>query len=93
MKFHRTVAGHNAATVFRTDHAPSRNLLLLASGDERKEIANDAMLALYPSSEKKDQEKCDSTLDTLPEFPVLATYIHKKMTTRMERPASEKVSV
>ena len=93
LKFRRTVAGHYAATVFRADHAPSRYLLLLATGDERKEIANDAMLILYPSPEKKDHEKCDSTLDTLPEFPVLATYIHKKMTTRMERPASEKVTV
>lgn len=89
----RSVAVHYAATVFPSDHAPSRYLLLLASGDEKNEIAVEAMKALYGTANVNERDNTDAKTLQLPEFPEIVNYIGKKMKVRMERPATEKFTV
>ncbi|XP_032663557.1 proteasome adapter and scaffold protein ECM29 [Odontomachus brunneus] len=79
----RFVAMHYAATVFPSDDAPSRYLLLLACGDNKHEISTEAMKALYGVVHKNEDEQHVNNKIVLPEFVKLVSYIHSKMQSRM----------
>lgn len=74
---------HYAATVFPSDDAPSRYLLLLACGDNKHEISTEAMKALYGVVHKNEDEQHINNKIALPEFVKLVSYIHSKMQSRI----------
>lgn len=74
---------HYAATVFPPDDAPSRYLLLLATGDTKEEVTTEAVKALYGTAHKNERDKDLSKKVFLPDFPMLVTYIHAKMQARL----------
>lgn len=84
----RFVAMHYAATVFPSDDAPSRYLLLLACGDNKHEISTEAMKALYGVVHKNEDDQQISNKILLPEFVKLVTYIYSKMQSRMSAASS-----
>ncbi|CAK9831680.1 Proteasome adapter and scaffold protein ECM29 [Anthophora retusa] len=88
----RFVAMHYAATVFLPDHAPSRYLLLLASGDEKHEISTEAKKVLYSATQKSENDKQDCNQILLPDFQKLVSYIYSKMQTRMSSTSNEKAT-
>ncbi|XP_015114658.1 proteasome adapter and scaffold protein ECM29 [Diachasma alloeum] len=79
----RYVAVHYAATVFPSDDAPSRYLLLLACGDEKNEVASEAVKALYGTAHRNARDKLDEKELFLPDFPQLVLYINWQMGTRI----------
>ncbi|XP_012265500.2 proteasome adapter and scaffold protein ECM29 [Athalia rosae] len=79
----RFVAVHYAATVFPPDDAPSRYLLLLATGDTKDEVTAAAIKALYGTAHKNERDKDFAKNVFLPDFPKLVTYIHSKMQARL----------
>lgn len=89
----RFVAMHYAATVFPSDDAPSRYLLLLASGDNKHEISTEARKVLYIDMNKNENDKQDNNQTLLPDFQKLVIYIYSKMQTRMPTSSNGKVNV
>ncbi|OXU22910.1 hypothetical protein TSAR_016170 [Trichomalopsis sarcophagae] len=87
----RFVAVHYSATVFPPDHAPSRYLLLLASGDSKLEVQSEALKSLYGTSYKNERSKCLAKEVALPDFPQLMSYIHSKVQVRVN--SNNKVTV
>ncbi|KAK0081163.1 hypothetical protein PV325_012689 [Microctonus aethiopoides] len=79
----RSVAVHYAATCFPTDHAPSRYLLLLACGDEKKEVSSEAIKALYGTVHRNERDKIDTKEYFLPSFFDLVVYINWRVQTRL----------
>lgn len=79
----RFVAVHYSATVFPLDHAPSRYLLLLASGDSKSEVQAEALKSLYGTSYKNERHKFFNKEVSLPEFPEIMAYIHSKVQARV----------
>ncbi|KAI4501123.1 hypothetical protein M0802_003926 [Mischocyttarus mexicanus] len=92
----RFVAMHYAATVFPSDDAPSRYLLLLLCGDNKQEISTEAVKALYSGLNKTDadsHDKKDIKQIILPDFSDLVAYIHSKMQIRMSMPNAGKINI
>ncbi|XP_014217029.1 proteasome-associated protein ECM29 homolog [Copidosoma floridanum] len=79
----RFVAVHYSATVFPSDHAPSRYLLLLASGDSKQEVQTEALKSLYGTSYKNERSKYFAKEVVLPDFPQLMSYIYSQVQTRL----------
>ncbi|XP_076235930.1 proteasome adapter and scaffold protein ECM29 isoform X2 [Calliopsis andreniformis] len=89
----RFVAMHYAANIFPPDDAPSRYLLLLASGDNKHEISTEATKTLYSAMHKNEGDKQDNNQILLPDFQKLVIYVYSKMQTRMPTSSSGKVNV
>lgn len=81
---------HYAANVFPSDDAPSRYLLLLASGDEKHEISTEATKVLYGTQHKSESNKQEIKQLLLPDFQKLVSHIHSKMQKRMLAASNEK---
>uniref|UniRef100_A0ABD2WFD9 TOG domain-containing protein n=1 Tax=Trichogramma kaykai TaxID=54128 RepID=A0ABD2WFD9_9HYME len=79
----RFVAVHYCANVFPSDHAPSKYLLLLASGDSKLEVQSEALKSLYGSSYKNERYKFFSKDVPLPDFTKLITEINSKAQLRV----------
>lgn len=86
----RFVAVHYAATVFPNDDAPSRYLLLLASGDTMQEVSLEALKALYGTAYKNEREKQNLKEIPLPEFTKLVSYVHLKSRAKLNTSNSGK---
>lgn len=82
---------HYSATVFPPDHAPSRYLLLLASGDCKSEVQAEALKSLYGTSYKNERHKFFAKEVSVPDFPDIMAYIHSKVQSRVN--SNSKVTV
>lgn len=77
----RSVAVQYAKSVFSQNHIPSRYVLLLATGDVRDDIRNEALKGLLLSGH--DNNKMTKEDKTLPDFCEITTYIHEKAELRI----------
>lgn len=78
----RAVTVHYAATVFPSDHIPSRYILMLASGDIKEDIKSESVKTLRGShtfglSDKRNKQK-------LPDFLEMISYVVEKGNQRKE---------
>ncbi|XP_058794814.1 proteasome adapter and scaffold protein ECM29 isoform X2 [Phymastichus coffea] len=87
----RFVAVHYSATVFPSNHAPSRYLLLLAAGDSKPEVQAEALKSLYGTSYKNERYKHFAKDIALPNFPELMSYIYSKVQARLN--SNNKITV
>ena len=85
------MAVHYAATIFPSDYAPSRYLLLLASGDQKPEVQTEALKALYGTAYKIERSKYFIKQNVVPDFSCLMSYIFTKVKARND--PNQKVSV
>ncbi|KAJ9587580.1 hypothetical protein L9F63_018962, partial [Diploptera punctata] len=94
----RFVAVRYAAIVFPPNHAPSRYILLLASGDSKDEISNEALKSLYGRDYKTQNKGSRNSITNdgykqliLPEFRDMAELLADKAATRMKNSATRNV--
>ncbi|CAI9736898.1 adapter and scaffold ECM29-like [Octopus vulgaris] len=78
----RAVSVQYARSVFPDDHIPSRYVLLLASGDVKEDIRNEAMKTLHLTKQYSKKETKEQF--ALPGFCEMVRYIHDKAQQKIE---------
>ncbi|CAL1546641.1 unnamed protein product [Lymnaea stagnalis] len=79
----RAVTVHYAATVFPSDHIPSRYILMLASGDIKEDVKSESVKTLRGSPTYGLSDK-QSSKQKLPDFLEMINYVVEKGNQRKE---------